>query len=158
MYTAPRWSFSKGAPIATSLKLSRFRSLTAAMAVPKRAPQGSFSFRHLSERAVQQDWLTGFNVNWCSNWPFWFRKRRERMRASPGSLPTGPRPRLYLTEFVDVDLPLLVSLCAHEHRSSDQEEICEGVVVDVQRLQHAAEVGPDLAERPDRLRALLRGR
>lgn len=79
MYTAPRWSFSKGAPIATSVKLSRFRSATAAMAVPKRAPQGSFLLWQLSERAAQQDWLTGFKVNWCSNWPFWLVKReRER--------------------------------------------------------------------------------
>lgn len=50
----------------------------------------------------------------------------------------------YLLESVDVDLPLLVSLRAHEHRRSDQEEVREGIAVDIQRLQHAAEVGADL--------------
>lgn len=142
MYTAPRWSFSKGAPIATSLNPSRLRSDTAATAVPKRAPHGSFLFPQLSEWAVQQDWLTGFKVNWCSNWPSWLWRRGE----TAGWFPSGVsrRQKLYLLESVDVDLSLLVSLCAHEHRRSDQQEVCEGIAVDIQRLQHAAEVGADL--------------
>lgn len=77
------------------------------------------------------------------------------MRDSPGSLQTGTRPNLHLLEPVDVDLPLLVFLWAHEHGGSDQEEVCEGIPVDVQRLQHTAEVGPDLAGSQNRLRALL---
>lgn len=123
------------------------------MAVPKRAPQGSFLFPQVSERAVQQDWLTGFRVNWRSNWPFWRIGRGEGRRVGPGSLQTGTRRSAYLLEPVDVHLPLLVSLRAHEHGSSHQEEVCEGIPVHVQRLQHAAEVGADLPQSQNRLRA-----
>lgn len=51
---------------------------------------------------------------------------------------------LYLVECVDVDLSLLVSFCAHEHRSSNQEEIRVGVAVHIDSLQDAAEVGTNL--------------
>lgn len=81
------------------------------------------------------------------------KKKRERMRDSPGSLQAGTRLNLHLLEPVDVDLPLLIFVWAHEHRRSDQEEIREGIPVHVQRLQHAAKVGPDLAESQNRLRA-----
>ncbi len=57
-----------------SLKPSRLRSGTAAMAVPKRAPQGSFLLTLLQllwEWAVQQVWFTGFSVISCSNSPSW---------------------------------------------------------------------------------------
>lgn len=50
----------------------------------------------------------------------------------------------YLVEFVDVDLTLLVSLCAHEHRSADQQDVGVRVPVHVNGLQDAAEVGTDL--------------
>lgn len=50
----------------------------------------------------------------------------------------------YPVEFVDVDLTLFVSLCAHEHGSSDQEDVRVGVPVHVDCLQDAAIVGADL--------------
>lgn len=62
----------------------------------------------------------------------------------PAAVCRHGRQKRYLRESVDVDLPLLVSLRAHEHRRSDQEEVREGIAVDIQRLQHAAEVGADL--------------
>lgn len=51
---------------------------------------------------------------------------------------------LYLVEFVDVDLSLLVSFCAHVHRSSDQEDVRVGISIHVNSLQDAAEVGTNL--------------
>lgn len=40
----------------------------------------------------------------------------------------------YLLEFVDVDLTLLVSLRAHEHRSADQQDVGVRVPVHVNGL------------------------
>lgn len=61
---------------------------------------------------------------------------------------------MYLLECVDVDLSLLVSLCAHEHRSSNQEEIRVGIPIDIDGLQDAAKVGTNLRTSQNRLSLL----
>lgn len=118
------------------------------MAVPKRAPHGSFLWEQLAEWAVQQDWLTGLRVKSCSNWPSWkrgaigdeflFAKRTKQTSFIWDNV------CWYRVEFVDVDLTLLVSLGAHEHRSADQQDVGVRVPVYVNGLQDAAKIGTDL--------------
>lgn len=57
------------------------------------------------------------------------------------------KDHLYLVEFVDVDLSLLVSFCAHVHWSSNQEDVGVGITIHVHRLQDAAKVGTNLKHR-----------
>lgn len=167
MYTAPLWSFSKGAPIATSWYPSRLRSVTAAMAVPNRAPHGSFLLVQPAVWGVQHDWFIGFKVNSCLNLSFcngakkkqrldhhhyerWLSVQRSHckfLQKSDKKI-SGGTCFLYLTEFVDVNSSLLILFWAHVHWSSNQEQVCVGIVIHVDSLQDTAEVGSNLHKVP----------
>lgn len=122
------------------------------MAVPKRAPHGSFLLVQSVEWAEQQDWLTGFKVNSYSNWWSWEKKKVDATWESSqrkvwifhGKTHSHLFSIPYLVEFVNIDLSLLISLRAHVHRSADQEEVGVRIPVHIDGLQDAAEVRTDL--------------
>lgn len=65
-------------------------------------------------------------------------------KKNPTPFNSSVRVCWYLVEFVDVDLTLLVSLGAHEHRSANQQDVSVRIPVYVNGLQDAAKIGTNL--------------